>query len=271
MDVSVGAGASRRGKLKANCGACRGARQFVLSRRGTGVRRQKEALMVSPFQFSVRQLLAAIAFVAVGAAALRNANDYWMSGIWAFVSLLLAVVILLVIFRRGQSQAFWIGFALFGWLYFAIVLVAYWPTGPNVGRSDPLVSYQLATTRLIDWTYTKIIPDQQRQSQIPNPAAQGGGAGGMSGGMMGMGSAGGMPMGGSMGPGGPMSGFGGMPGMGSFVSATIANPDYIDASAFQQIGHALWLVALAALGGKVAQWIHRTGVRNQESADHGRT
>jgi hypothetical protein len=218
--------------------------------------------MASPFQFSIRQLLVAVAFVAIGAAALRNANSYWMSAVWAFVPLLLAVAILLAIFRRGQSQAFWIGFGLFGWLYFALVLVAYWPTSANVGRYDPLASYQLATTKLIDWAYTKIIPEPQRQSQIPNPAAQGGGAGGMTGGMMGMGGASGMPM----------SGFGGMGSMGSGMGGTnpfafpmIANPDYIDATDFQQIGHGLWVVALAAIGGKLAQWIYRTGVRDQAS------
>jgi len=207
--------------------------------------------MASPFQFSVRQLLAAVAFVAVGAAALRSANSYWMSALWGVVPLLVAVAILLVIFRRGQAQAFWIGFALFGAMYAAIVMVACWP-GSNAPRFDPLAYHQLWTTQLTDWAYTKMIPENQRQSQIPNPAAQGGGSG-MTGGMSGM-SGPGMPMSGGM---GPMSGFGGMPGMGSFVSPTIANPDYIDLVTFHQIGHALWLVALAALGGKLAQWIYR--------------
>ena len=218
--------------------------------------------MASPLQFSVRQLLIAVAFVAIGAAALRNANSYWLTVLWGIVPLLLAVAILLVIFRRGQSQAFWIGFALFGSLYFAVVLVAYWPT-PNAARYDPLAYHQLATTKLIDWAYSKIIPEKQRQSQIPDPTAQGGGIGGMPG--MG-GRPGGMPMSGSM-PGGMMTGFGA--GMGSFAFPTIANPDYVDVVTFQQIGHAIWLVALAALGGKLAQWIYRTGVRDQGSGGSG--
>jgi len=204
--------------------------------------------MASPLQFSVRQLLIAVAFVAVGIAALRNANSWWMSAFWGAVPLLLAVAILLVIFRRASAQAFWIGFALFGWLYFGIVLVAYWPTA-NSPRYDALAFHQLWTTKLIDWTYAKMIPEPQRNSQIPNPAAQGGGLGGIPGGFGGQAGAFG-------------SGMGGMGSMGGFGFATIPNPDYVDLMTFQQIGHSLWLVALAALGGKLAQWIHRAGVRN---------
>jgi hypothetical protein len=218
--------------------------------------------MASPFQFSVRQLLIAVAFVAIGAAALRNANSSWMCAWWGVLPLMLAVAILLAIFRRGQSQAFWVGFALFGWLYLAVVLVAYWPTA-NAARYDPLAYHQLATTKLIDWAYARIIPEKQRELQIPNPAAQVGGIAGMPAGMPAMGGSGGMPMGGLG------SGFGGMGPMGGFVSPMIANPDYVDAITFQQIGHALWLVALAALGGKLGQWIHRTGVRDQGSGVSG--
>jgi hypothetical protein len=215
--------------------------------------------MASPFQFSVRQLLIAVAFVAVGIVALRNANSYWMSAIWGTVPLLLAVGILLVIFRRGGSQAFWIGFALFGGMYAAVVMLAYWPAG-NSPRYDPLVYHQLWTTRLNDWAYVKMIPAPQRESHIANPAAQT--------------AAGGSGFTGGMGPGGfpGGSGFAGFPGGfgnsfgGGNVPGVIANPDYVEAITFQQIGHALWLLILAALGGKLAQWIYGKGpgVRSQE-------
>jgi hypothetical protein len=215
--------------------------------------------MASPFQFSVRQLLIAVAFVAVGIVALRNADVWLMSAFWGVVPLLLAVALLLVIFRRGNSQAFWIGFALFGWLYAAIVMLAYLPAR-DTPRYDPLAYYQLWTTRLTDWAYVKMIPAPQRESQIANPAAQT--AGGITG------FTGGMAPGGFPGGSGFSSGF--SPGFGgNYIPPVIANPDYVDAITFQQIGHALWLVILAALGGKVAQWIYKTGVREQGSGASG--
>ena len=95
---------------------------------------------------------------------------------------------------------------------------------------------------------------------------------GFSGGMMG--GPGGMPMAGGSAPMQPMSGMsmgpggagmmpgGGMPGMamgmGGIGVPMIANPSYVDQTMFINVGHALWLIVLAALGGKLAQWIYRT-------------
>lgn len=211
--------------------------------------------MASPLQFSVRQLLIAVAFVAVGIVALRNANSYWLSAIWGIMPLLLGIAILLVIFRRGSAQAFWIGFALFGVLYAGIVVIAYWP---NIGPY-PLASHQLWTTRLTDLAYAKTIPEAERQPQIANPDFKGdpSAASGFGGSSFG----GGFPGSGFTNFG---SGFGN--GSANYVPPTIANPAYVDMLTFQQIGHALWLVILAALGGKLAQWIYAQGpgARNQE-------
>lgn len=220
--------------------------------------------MASPLQFSVRQLLIAVAFLAIGITALQSANSVWMSAIWGVVPLSLAVAILLILYRRDEVRAYWVGFAVFGWLYFGIVLLAYWPVGnaphygPGFGPHAPLAYYQLWTARITDWAYTKIIPESARTPQIPDPEFQVQGAGGAGGvpatpGMPGMGSSGMMP--GGM-PGSMMGGMGDM--MPGFGPPVIANPDYVDPSNFQQIGHALWLLLLAAVGGKLAQWIYRT-------------
>ena len=225
--------------------------------------------MASPLQFSVRQLLIVVAFLAVGLTALRNANSYWMTGLWGGVLLLLGVTILLVIFRRGPVQAFWIGCAVFGCLYAGVVLIAYWPRATPPGYF-PLAAHQLATNQLSVWAYGKMIPAAAREMQIPNPAVtQGSGGRGFSGGMSGMGGPG-MPMSGSM-PGGLGPGMGGMAmsGFGGFGVSLMPNPDYVDINAFVQIAHSLWVVALAALGGKLAQWIYRAGVRDRETGVRG--
>ena len=53
-------------------------------------------------------------------------------------------------------------------------------------------------------------------------------------------------------PGGGMPGFGMMPGMSSAV--VVANPSYVDLTLFIQIGHALFAISLAWLGGTVTHW-----------------
>jgi len=225
--------------------------------------------MASTFQFSVRHLLIAVAFSALGITALMNAGGWWVSALWIVVILLLAAAVLLCVYRRDESRAFWLGFLVFGWTYFGVVLYAYMPSGASA-RTDPVYSEYLLTTRLIYWANSMMIPQSRREQMIPDPAGQGTATPGMPGmGGMPPGAGGGMtPMGmagGTSGPppGGMMGGgFGsGMPGMGV---AMIPNPDFVDPTCFMQIGHALWLVVLAALGGKLGQWIYRTGVRNQE-------
>ena len=233
------------------------------------------------FQFSLRNLLVAIAFVAIGCAALLNANAWWSSLMWAAVFVMLVLAILLTIQRREETRTFWGGFALSGGLYLLLLMYSIQPTSSSnssVLCYLPLTHYNLLTTKVIVWAYSRL-PTYKSTEFIPMPAgpAQNAtttvpGAGmppgmdssaGMSGmggppGMGGMpGMMGGMP-GGMMGPGG-FPGMGGMPGMpGAAGPPMMANPSYIDQTVFTEIGHALWTLFLSWLGGTIAFWLYRT-------------
>jgi hypothetical protein len=59
----------------------------------------------------------------VGFAALRDSNDLWESSVFSITLGLLSISILLGVHRLGSRRAFWLGFALFGWIYLGFSLV----------------------------------------------------------------------------------------------------------------------------------------------------
>jgi hypothetical protein len=69
-------------------------------------------------------MLAAILCVAVGFAALREANDQWDSVLFSLTVLLLLSAVLLAVHRAEGRREFWIGFALFGWCYLSFSLIS---------------------------------------------------------------------------------------------------------------------------------------------------
>jgi hypothetical protein len=83
-------------------------------------------------RFSIASLLGLVLFVAAVAAALREANDIWDSGMFTLaVSLLLASVllalhlsVLMATHRTGRRRTAWTGFALFGWAYHVASLMS---------------------------------------------------------------------------------------------------------------------------------------------------
>ena len=78
--------------------------------------------MTSSFQFSIRNLLVIVAFVAVGITALFNANVWWGAALWMLVLFMAGSAILLVVYRRESDRAYWLGFLVFGALYLATIL-----------------------------------------------------------------------------------------------------------------------------------------------------
>ena len=62
-------------------------------------------------------------FVAVGFAALREADVLWDSGLFSLTLGLLLAAVLLAVHRTEARRAFWIGFALFGWGYLSLFLI----------------------------------------------------------------------------------------------------------------------------------------------------
>jgi hypothetical protein len=71
-------------------------------------------------RFNIASILGVILCLAIGFAALRESNDYWDSGLFTLTLGVLLVSVLLSIHRSEVKQAFWIGFALFGWGYLGL-------------------------------------------------------------------------------------------------------------------------------------------------------
>jgi hypothetical protein len=95
------------------------------------------------FRFNIASLLAVVLFLAVGIAALREANDTWDSSLFSITISVLLISILLDIHRTEKRRAFWLGFALFGSAYMAISLA-------------PLIESKLITTKVLDYLDSKI-------------------------------------------------------------------------------------------------------------------
>ena len=238
-------------------------------------------------QFSILALLGLIAFVAVACTSLVNADDLWARILVSTTAIALTVSLLLCIFRRGARQAFWIGFALCGWLYW---ISFHW--SPSEKYQEFMGNFthnsDLATSRLLLWTYQHVLP-LVRTPPPPQPTFGGGGGGffgpGPVGDGSGMGAAsdgltidvpafssgliaqfgGAAPAGGGM-TGGGMTG-GGMPTMGGMSAAlfTPAAPAafYPTLDAFVRVGQPLWTLILAFLGGLLARYLHATQTKHE--------
>jgi hypothetical protein len=95
------------------------------------------------FRFKIASLLVLVLFVAVGFAALRESTDLWESGVFTLTLVFLLTSILLAIHLAGKRRAFWLGFALFGWIYLALTLM-------------PSTESRLITTKALALLDTKV-------------------------------------------------------------------------------------------------------------------
>jgi hypothetical protein len=68
-------------------------------------------------RFTIAGLMGIVLFVAVGFAALRNANAFWASGTYSVAIMMILVASLGAFARKGKARMTWAGFALFGWAY----------------------------------------------------------------------------------------------------------------------------------------------------------
>jgi hypothetical protein len=90
--------------------------------------------------FSLKAMLLATATIALAIAGMLQASLWWAS---ICVSLLLAMLtfsLLAAIFRRGPTRTFWIGFAIVGWTYAAVLYA------PALDRT---VGHRLITTKIL--------------------------------------------------------------------------------------------------------------------------
>jgi hypothetical protein len=78
---------------------------------------------VPRFRFSIANLLGAILFVGMGFAALLESTDAGDSAVLGLTLVALLTAVLLAVHRTASRQAFWMGFALFGWAYLVASLM----------------------------------------------------------------------------------------------------------------------------------------------------
>ena len=94
-------------------------------------------------RFNIANLLAIILILGVGFAALRESSDLWESGLFTLTLGVLLISILLAVHRTESRRAFWLGFALFGWIYLGLSLV-------------PSIESRLITTKALAYLDSKV-------------------------------------------------------------------------------------------------------------------
>ncbi len=95
------------------------------------------------FRFTIASLLLVILFAAVGFAALRESSDLWEIGVFSLTLAVMLISILLGVHRRESRRAFWLGFALLGWVYLGLSLV-------------PSIESRLMTTKALTFLDSKV-------------------------------------------------------------------------------------------------------------------
>jgi hypothetical protein len=197
---------------------------------------------------SIRAMFAVVACIGLACVALARANAIWASVMFTAALAVISLGLLAAILRRGAKQAYWIGFALFGWLY---LWMAHWPAEfSSESRLQTDQNGTLASTRLLAYAYIEWLP-KIRETPASTPAAP-----------YVPGSTGytGMPnaVGGGYGAfGGPGAGGGGM-GSTLVVTTPPAVVSYPALHEFMRVGHSLFIIILAVLGGTLGNYLYQT-------------
>jgi hypothetical protein len=101
-------------------------------------------------RYSILRLMGFILVLAVGLAALRDANDQWAGGMILATSLLIGIATLGGLFGADRLRAGRLGFAVFGGGYFALAFL---------GLSEGNLS-KLPTTWLLAYVHQRVSPPQ---------------------------------------------------------------------------------------------------------------
>ncbi|MCE9526970.1 MAG: hypothetical protein K8R36_13045 [Planctomycetales bacterium] len=219
------------------------------------------------FQFSLRNLLIAVACFAFGSAALVSANPWWVAITWSAALFSLAAAVLLAVYRREEQRAFWSGFAIFGALYVLLLMYSIQPVSSSNSSMlclAPLSYFNLLTTKLSNWSYS-LLPAALTTEYLPNSAP---GVPGSSGTALPSQKVPGNlspydPIPGASGPPGMPGMLGGMPGGGmpampGMPGFPVANPRFVNQTIYLEVSHALWIIFLATLGGTLSGWFYKT-------------
>jgi hypothetical protein len=193
-------------------------------------------LSLPKLRFSIRQLLIGTGFIAVGCVALRSASANWVAAMLGLTIVMLAAAVLCAVFRGRAERAFWIGFAVFGWLY-VVVLMYGWSIAPNQsqGVRNPLLPDRLATTRIAAWLHERLFPVTTHE--IPGGVAE-------------------------EDPFAPPANFTPPPGgsIAGYSYGATSTSVYVrqgpESAEFINVAHALWTLVLALCGGWLARWLY---------------
>jgi hypothetical protein len=101
-------------------------------------------------RFSIASLLALVLFLAIAFAALRAANELWDSAVFTGTLAILLAAVLLAVHRTQRRRAFWLGFAVFGWVALFASLV-------------PAVESRLPTTKLLAYLDSEVLGRNARR------------------------------------------------------------------------------------------------------------
>ncbi len=102
-------------------------------------------------RFSILGLMGLVLTLAVGIAALRNADAAWAGGMMMVTLLLLGIALLAVIYRRGAARAGWLGFLVFGGAYFVFTQI------PGLDRN---IGDKLPTSRSLFFVHQHVAAPQ---------------------------------------------------------------------------------------------------------------
>src|SRR5262245_30010590 len=99
-------------------------------------------------RISIRSLMGFVVVSAAAVAALRNADDYWASGMILATPMLFGVVLIGALCGRERSRARRLGFAILGGGYFALAFM---------GLSRPHVE-RLPTFQFLTYIHQQVAP-----------------------------------------------------------------------------------------------------------------
>jgi hypothetical protein len=173
--------------------------------------------------FSLRALLGFVAVAAIGCGGLMYPSRASASLAWTLTLIALFVAVLGAVGRKGSKRAFWLGFAIAGWGYF---WCAHWVDEERtlMGLWELQTHGPLLTTKFLRWLL---------ETTHPLPPRPGGG----------------------------------------FFSLAVEIPHVALAqdlgqlgpvhsegftTNFMRVGHCLWTLLFAVLGGCLTRWFHRT-------------
>ncbi len=192
------------------------------------------------FRFSIASLLGIVLFVAIAIAALRASNDAWDSSVLGLTLLTLLAAALLAVHRTDRRRAFWLGFAVFGWIYLFASLI-------------PQIALRLPTTLGLAFIDSKI---PGRDTTIPpgftypityNPVQAGGYT----------------PQFYTL----PTSIQGNVWIWDTTTDKLVPGPGSTTEN-FLRIGHSFLALVLAIVGGQLSRYLYRTGERQAPGARH---